>query len=550
MGRDGQMSLLEEIMKKRGFSEDFLMPEYGGFGELPDVKVAAERIILAKERGEKVMIYGDYDADGVTASTVMNETLKMVGVEVAEIMLPDRFKDGYGMSERLVGRAKELGVGLVITVDCGSGNYEIIEKLKEAGIETIVTDHHECLKELPPAVAVVNPKRRDVEVAEDLQHLAGVGVAFMVAYELMKMGAIREGQEKWLLDLVVIGTICDSMVMTGTNRVLGYYGMKVMEKTRRPGLMEMLARAQVKKVDAGTIGFRIGPRINAAGRMKSADLALKLMMTESRVEAARLAEELEGLNQQRKAEQERAAREIAERGVGEEKVLVEVGEWHEGVLGIIAGHLTEDYRRPAFALAKVGEVVKGSGRSFGEFSLAEALAHCEGVIIGGGGHAGACGVKLLPEKVDDFRKVVNDYYESLGLRGQEKYLEVEPDLKLRNFKELTIEEVEMLSKLEPYGEGNYEPVFLLSGTVVEARTMGAEGQHLKIRLRGDDGGVIEAVAFFAPEDWMGVNYGDRVGVKVHLTLNEWQGVNTVQGQILEMGGGRVMKATQCRAERR
>ena len=234
--------LFQELVEKRGYSEAFLDPKYEECFSpflLPEMKKATERISEAAKRGEKVLIYGDYDVDGVTASTVMNDALKLAGVSDVEIMLPDRFKDGYGMSKKVVQEAKEQGRTLVITVDCGSGNWKIVKELKEEGIETIVTDHHEVPEKLPEAVAVVNPKRRDVssfmeeksleENAEKLVYLrdlAGVGVAFEVARALVLEGKIRAGQEKWLLDLVLIGTICDSMKMSEENRRLCFYGMK------------------------------------------------------------------------------------------------------------------------------------------------------------------------------------------------------------------------------------------------------------------------------------------------------------------------------------
>lgn len=529
------MPLLEKIMRQRGFDAEFLTPKYGEFADLPDMDKAVGRIAQAVSDGEKVIIYGDYDADGVTASTVMRDALELAGVREVEVMLPDRFKDGYGMSRRLVERAKEVGAGLVVTVDCGSSNGEIVDELNALGVDVVVTDHHECLGELPKAVAVVNPKRRDVAVAEEMQCLAGVGVAFMVAYGLMRAGLIPEGQEKWLLDMVLIGTVCDSMLMTGANRILCYYGAKVVAKTRRVGLVELMRRAGVKTINSEAIGFQIGPRINAAGRMQSAELAFNLLNTKSRAEAARLAEELETLNSARKNEQMRAAQEIAERGVGEEKVLVEVGDWHEGVLGIIAGRLVEDYRRPAFVLSEVDGVMKGSGRSFGEFNLAEALSECQSCLVAGGGHAGACGLKLLPEQVDNFRTMVNKYYDDLNLTGQEKYLEVAEDLTLTDLSEVSVEEIEELAQLEPYGEGNSEPVMLLANMeVAEVRKMGAEGQHLKLTLRDKQGRTVPVMAFFAPEEWLKIEPTQKVSVKAHLEINEWQGAKSPEGRIISI----------------
>jgi len=488
--------VFEELLRVRGLEAGFLSPKYEDSVDpwvLPDMKKAVERIQRAVSRGEKVLIYGDYDVDGVTASTVLYDTLRLAGVspENLEIMLPNRFTDGYGMSKKVVQRAKETGVGLVMTVDCGSRNHEIIEELKEAEIEVIVTDHHECDERLPEAVAVVNPKRKDalelalegVESAQErrelekavgeLRELAGVGVAFKVAQALVLEGMIPAGQEKWLLDLVLIGTVCDSMVLRGENRRLCFYGLKVLEKTRRPGLRELMREAAVKRLDTEAIGFQIGPRLNAAGRMETAEKALGVLMTAKKTEAARLVMELEELNRRRKSEQQGAVQEIMKRGVGDEPVIVEEGEWHEGVLGIIAGRLVEEFRRPAFVLTEVDGTLKGSGRSFGEFSLAEALERCREHIIGGGGHAGACGVKVEKAKFEDFKRAVNEYYRSLELEDQMRFLGVREDLEVREFGELTLELVEELRKLEPYGEGNQEPVFLLpiGGTAVSFPTL-------------------------------------------------------------------------------
>lgn len=544
--------LFDRLVKKRGFSESFLRPEYEKLPSpwlLPDMKKAVGRIERAAKGKEKVIIYGDYDADGVTASTVMSEALKLAGASEVEVMLPDRFKDGYGMSEKVVERAKEVGASLVVTVDCGSGNREIVERLKAEGVETVVTDHHECPEELPKAVAVVNPKRRDAAKVvgnyEDyldelmwLRDLAGVGVAFMVARGMMEKGLIPAGQEKWLLDLVLIGTICDSMKMSEVNRILCFYGVKVMGKTRRAGLRELMRVSQTRKVNGETIGFQIGPRLNAAGRMANAEIALNLLRAPSKVEGAKLALELEKLNTERRSQQLAAMKEFSERGMSEDEVLVMTGKWHEGVLGIIAGKLVDEYRRPAFVLSEVEEgVLKGSGRSFGDFSLAEALKACEKSIIGGGGHAGAAGVRVLKDKLGEFRESLNEYYRSLGLTDQERFFEKEADLEVRELGGFTLEFLEELSGLEPFGPGNEMPVFgLLEMFVLDKKLMGAEGQHLRLLVRGEDGKTLKLVAFGAPEEWRGVENGERVNVLAQVEENEWNGLRSVEGRILDLRG--------------
>ena len=543
--------IFEQLVEKRGLTREFLEPQYeecAAPGALPDMAAAVQRLGQAKARGEKVLIYGDYDADGVTASTALDEALRLAGIEVAGVMLPNRFTDGYGMSRKVVERARETGAKLVVTVDCGSRNQEIVQELLEAGVETVVTDHHECGETLPAAVAVVNPKRRDVETAggvasglgavgletsaAGLRELAGVGVVFKLAQALVEAGMIPVGQEKWLLDLVLIGTICDSMRLRGENRRLVYYGMKVLEKTRRVGLQELLRTAGVKRLNGEAIGFQIGPRLNAAGRMETAETALRLLMTRRRTEAAALAEELEGLNRERRTQQQAAVREIGQRGVGKEPVIVEAGEWHEGILGIIAGRMVEEYQRPAFVLARAGYCYKGSGRSFGEFNLAEALKATEKWVISGGGHAAACGVKVPLEGLAEFAAAMNRYYEGLGLKEQERFLEVKEDLVVEDLGELTLELMEELRQLEPFGEGNAEPRFLLPEMrVMEVARLGAEGQHLRLMLEDGRGGRLKLMRFFAPEEDLRTLVGERVNVWATLAENVFRGTRSVEGRI-------------------
>ena len=543
--------IFEQLVEKRGLTREFLEPQYeecAAPGALPDMAAAVQRLGQAKARGEKVLIYGDYDVDGVTASTALDEALRLAGIEVAGVMLPNRFTDGYGMSRKVVERARETGAKLVVTVDCGSRNQEIVQELLEAGVETVVTDHHECGETLPAAVAVVNPKRRDVETmsgvavsggaagvetsAAGLRELAGVGVVFKLAQALVEAGMIPVGQEKWLLDLVLIGTICDSMRLRGENRRLVYYGMKVLEKTRRVGLQELLRTAGVKRMNGEAIGFQIGPRLNAAGRMETAETALRLLMTRRRTEAAALAEELEGLNRERRTQQQAAVREIGQRGVGKEPVIVEAGEWHEGILGIIAGRLVEEYQRPAFVLARAGDCYKGSGRSFGEFNLAEALKATEKWMISGGGHAAACGVKVPLEGLAEFAAAMNRYYEGLGLKEQERFLEVKEDLVVEDLGELTLELMEELRQLEPFGEGNAEPRFLLPEMrVTEVARLGTEGQHLRLMLEDGRGGRLKLMRFFAPEEDLRTLVGERVNVWATLAENVFRGTRSVEGRI-------------------
>lgn len=534
--------IFTQLVKSRHLDENFLNPKYENLvspSELPDMDEALDRIEKAIKNREKVLIYGDYDVDGITASTVMENALKSAGITEAEIMLPDRFIDGYGMSERLIKRAKKEKINLVVTVDCGSRNHAIIDELNRENIDTIVTDHHECDDFLPEAVAVINPHRHDFTGPETLKDLAGVGVAFKLAQGLVEKGLIKQGQEKWLLDLVLIGTICDSMMLSKENRILTYFGKIVLEKTRRPGLIELMKNAGVKSVTSESIGFQIGPRLNAAGRLKSAEISLNLLRTTSVTEAAKLAQGLEELNNQRRTEQRAATSEIEERldaVAHKTPVIIETGSWHEGILGIVAGRLVEKYHQPAFVLSEVEDgIFKGSGRSFGEFNLADALSFAGDAIIGGGGHAAAAGVQVKRENLFKFREKINQYYENLHLKNQERFLRCQADLEIENLADFNLDLIEEMSVLEPFGAGNEEPIFCLKDAfIVDQRRMGADGAHLRLDLKGKDGKIVKAIAFSAPDGWFRLSDAEPHTFLIQPTINEWNGTRSVESRLLDV----------------
>lgn len=531
--------LFTQLVNQRHLNEDFLHPKYESLTDpykLNDMERATDRIKRAIQDHERILVYGDYDVDGVTASTLMEDALKLAGAASPEIMLPDRFADGYGMSPRLIERAKDSGATLVITVDCGSRNHAIVDELNELKIDTIITDHHECEDDLPSAVAVINPKRHDYRGSEQLRNLAGVGVAFKLAEALMKKGLIPKGQEKWLLDLVLLGTICDQMLLTGENRILGFYGVKVLEKTRRPGLRELMKNAGVKSITSEAIGFQLGPRLNAAGRLETAEIALNLLRTHSAAEAASLAARLEDLNKARRTEQRAATDEITKRGLQPGPVIIETGKWHEGIIGIVAGRLVEKYHQPAFVLTEVEDgIFKGSGRSFGDFSLAAALDYAKDAIISGGGHAGAAGVRVHQKDLYAFREKINAYYDSLHLSDQERYFKTRADLTVNGLQDFTLDFLDDLKMLEPYGAGNEEPIFRLTGaTILETKRMGDQGQHLRLDLKGRDGKIIKCVAFFAPDHWLTLADDLSYDFLIKPVANEWRGTRSIEARLIDI----------------
>ena len=531
--------IFDELLKQRGLNESFLRPKYEELFDpflMQGVSVAVDRIEKARNDGEKILIYGDYDADGVTASTVLKSGLAHFGCRDVKVMLPNRFTDGYGMNMPAIAGMEEYGADLVVTVDCGSGSGAVIEEMLRRGIECIVTDHHEIPEMPEAALAVINPKRADEKYG---LRMAGVGVAFTLARALnMRMnGGACDGQEKWLLDLVTIGTICDSMVLRDENRIMSYFGMRnVLPKTRRAGLKELAKQASVdlSRIDTQAIGFQIGPRINAAGRLKSADLALDLLNTKNRAEAFSLAQELNGLNNERRKRQDEAIKEVAGSINEADRVIVACGDWHEGIVGIIAGRLVEIYKRPAFALARLEDGrLKGSGRSFGEFSLAEALQNCpDGLLLTGGGHAGACGVSILAENLEEFREQMNDYYDSLGLKNQERFLCEKSDVLLADFAEMTEELYDEIALLEPFGEGNEEPIFEIVADFVDKKVL--KEKHLSIVLRDGKGCEMKMMWFFAPKEWLSAERGGKLRALFSLMRNEWRGNVKIEGRIISL----------------
>lgn len=547
--------LFTQLLESRGITEDFLNPKYESLTDpyaLASMDEAVKRIEKAIKNKEKILIYGDYDVDGITASTLMEQTLILAGVkpENIAIMLPDRFVDGYGMSPRLVKRAIDGHVSLVITVDCGSRNHAIIDELNQNHIDTIITDHHECESANPEAVAMLNPHRQDAPTVA-LQNLAGVGVAFKLAQALAKAGLIKNGQEKWLLDLVLIGTICDHMELTKENRTLCRYGVIVLNKTRRPGLKCLMTNAGVKKISAESIGFQIGPRLNAAGRLETANISLNLLRATSSVKAASLASQLEQLNKQRRAEQQSAVKEIVQRHTDiatnlTDSVIIESGHWHEGIIGIVAGRLVEKYHQPAFVLTETTaqtpdghSIYKGSGRSFGDFNLANALEFAKNSIIKGGGHAGAAGVSVAADKLFDFREQINEYYKSLHLDPieQQNYLRAHYNLTITSLKDLTLDFLEDLAALEPFGPGNPEPIFAIENPeIIENRRMGTDGQHLRLDIKDRQGSTLKLVAFNAPESWFTLTPDDpeQHTLLIVPTENEFNGTRSVEGRLLDV----------------
>lgn len=541
------MALIDEILKSRGYStkaarEAFLSPDYIAEKHdpflLPDMHKAVERLIVAKNNNEHVVVYGDYDIDGLTASTVLLDSFNRFGIDTT-VFIPNRFVEGYGLSKTALQTIAEGGGQLVVTVDCGSLSHKEIEHANSLGLDVIVTDHHSVAETMPEAVAVINPKRTDH--AYPFIDLAGVGVAFKLVQALQtKLEGLPEGQEKWLLDLVALGTVCDVVELKGENRANVFWGLKVMQQTRRPGIQLLMAVSGVepKTLNARALGFGLGPRLNASGRLKTAQIALDLLTATDRRQALALAEELDAMNVERRAEQDRifvAASEQALLYADDPVLVVSHAQWSHGIIGIVAAKLLEKYHKPTFVLQELEDgMAKGSARSFGDFSAVEGIRATDKLLVRGGGHKLAAGVTIKTELISEWRTAINTYHRSLQLKDQTGYMLAKADVSLDDFERFDEPLLGELAKLEPYGHGNPEPVFCVRGVVVTGRrTMGAEAQHVRFTFEDGKGTYFSAVAWRSAALYA-YEIGEYVDVWLELTLNEWRGRRSVEGRIVRM----------------
>ncbi len=541
------MTLFEKILSARGLRlradrEVFLHPDYAAVKHdpflLPDMRAAVDRLKRARDKQEKIVIYGDYDIDGLSATALLLDAFASFGFEQVDAFIPNRFVEGYGMTIGAVDKVKAMGADLIVTVDCGSLCHAEIAYASELGMDTVVTDHHNVAETPPPSIAAVNPKFPGHTYP--FRDLCGAGVAFKLVQALQtELEGLPEGYEKWLLDLVALGTVCDIVTLEDENRANVYWGLEVLKKQRRTGLKALMAVSGVepKTVNARSLGFGLGPRMNAAGRLETAQHALDMLVAADGETALTASERLEMLNQKRRGIQDEIfeqACEQAEQLLDYPVLVVNAPDWNHGVIGIVASKLVERYKRPTFIISEHGDEATGSARSFGDFSAADAVRAADDVIIRGGGHGAAAGVTLAVENIPAFRERVNEFYRSLGLTAQDRYLLPRVDVEIDDFAEIDEQLVADIAQMEPFGNGNPEPVLKLShGVVLSTRRMGSDGQHVKLTIRDSGERTLQTLAFNAPETFF-CDPGDEVAVWFQPTINEWNGQRTVEGRLLHL----------------
>ena len=491
---------------------------------------ATARLATALEGGEKIAIHGDYDVDGISGTSLLVDVLRQLGAEV-EYHIPLRLKDGYGLSAEALRLAAGHGVRVAVSVDCGVSAVAEAKLARELGLDLIITDHHQVPHIRPEALAILNPHQSDCPFPA--KELAGVGVAFMLLVGLRKVlrdrGYFRSRQEPDLrlgLDLVALGTIADIAPLQGLNRTLTKLGLQLLNESRRPGVQALREVAGVKEVSCSAVGFRLGPRLNAAGRLEDAALGVQLLLTESVADAKELAALLDGFNRERQALEQETLRQAVEHldGVTNERCSIVLADerWHPGVIGIVASRLVERYGRPTVLIALEEGKGKGSGRSIRGFHLYQALADCSGHLLGFGGHEFAAGLSLEMERVEAFARE----FEALA-KSRLSAEDLQPQLWHDGevlIEELGEREVVALEGLAPFGAGNPEPCLVLRGVRVQQLQPVGEG-HLRFTAR--QGGYSMACIAFGLAERAAQLQGeiDLLGVP---GLNEWRNQKTVQ----------------------
>ena len=486
-------SLVDTLLANRGLTRDDLSVDFDALHppqQLLDLERGVERLESAIRRREKILVFGDYDADGVTSTAVMLDFLHQVGAACA-YLLPDRHRDGYGIKPPGVRRALERGADVIVTVDNGIAAVEALALAREEGVDVVVVDHHRQLADLPPAHSIINPNRRDCTYP--FKGLAGVGVTFKVVQALSQAfmdGAERRRYLNLLLDLVALGTVADVMPVLEENRVLIQRGLAVMEKSQRPGIKHLRAAAgyEDKPLNTTAVGFYLAPRINVAGRLESADLALKLLSTGQEREAVELAGQLNRLNQKRQQLQREGVAEaeelVAPEDVEEDRILVLLGErWHLGVVGLLASKLAEKYACPTVVCTEVrGDgVYTGSARSIPGYDISAGINACAQHLTSHGGHEGAAGFSMEADSFEAFRTtLIGHAREHIAPEDLQARLSVDLFLQARD---ISLQTVRQLADLEPFGAGHEVPVFAAKDCkVVSCKTVGKDRTHLKLGL--------------------------------------------------------------------
>ena len=537
LGGCGYAPLTAMVLSARGIGSPALAKDYLSCDTvlpdpflMTDMDLAVDRVRLAMGRGEKIAVFGDYDVDGITATCLLTAFLRSCGADVVSY-IPGRLEEGYGLNPIAIEYLHKEGVRLIITVDCGITAVEEAQLCKKLGIDLVITDHHECKEILPEAVAVVDPHRPDGGYPH--KNLSGVGVAF-------KLAAALSGDQDRVLeeyaDMVCLGTVADVMLLQGENRVFVAKGLQSLRTTRRPGIAALMQESGCAQetVSASSIGFMLAPRINAAGRMGQIELAIELFLTDDPRKASELARQLCDLNRQRQNVEsgiyDQAVSMLPEGRTPEAIVLADES-WHQGVVGIVASRIAEEFCCPTFLICLDGEHGKASSRSFGGFNLFASQTTLSDLLESYGGHELAAGFTISRSQIPAFRKAICElaaayYSDDTPRTCIDIDCAIEPEY-------LTIRGIESLNQLEPTGNGCPKPVLMIKKMTVDRIQMVGGGKHMRLRLRCGRNAV-NAIYFSATPESAAIRQGDVVDVAFNPQINEFRGERSVQMNILDI----------------
>lgn len=533
--------LVNRGMKDAGSIKDFLYPSLKKIHDpflMPDMRAAVDRLRAAIDRDETVLVHGDYDADGITATSLLVSTFNALGLKTC-YHIPNRITEGYGLSSKGIEKASAMKADLIVTVDCGISSEAEVAAAGALGMDVIVTDHHEPPETLPSAVAVVDPHR--IDSIYPFKYLAGVGVAFKLVQALFLELRVEsyESRIEELLDLVALGTIADSVPLTGENRVLVTYGLKrINDSLARTGILALKESAGVNGGSrAGALSFSLIPRINAAGRLDDAGEVVELFLTQDRGRAdavAHLLEEQNRTRQQIEADVLKTALEMIAPDDPGPAIVLSSPDWHPGVIGIVASRLVDLYYRPVFLFSVNGNIVRGSARSIPPFHLYKGIAGCADLLLGYGGHRQAAGLRLELDNLPAFRDRINRAVENeLTPEDMVPVLEIEAAVR---FSDLSFSLSNQLALLEPYGESNRQPVLGAKGIdIVSQKIVGSN--HLKMQLRQDNLSM-DTIGFGMGKQIDNLGRASSLDIAFVLGVNEWNGSKNLQLQLKGIRPGR------------
>ena len=552
-----------QLLKNRGLIEPqeieaFLSADYEKYSHDPflftDMERAVALTISHIKAGNKIVIYGDYDADGVTSSAILWSVLTSLHAK-AEVYIPNRVTEGYGLNIPAIDEIISSGVKLIITVDNGIRNKKEVEYIKKANVDVVITDHHVAppdKNELPDSL-IINPVLVDEKYP--FKYLAGVGVAAKLALAIIMRSTLEQQVkaklENKIMDLVAIGTIADCVTLLGENRVLVKKGLEVLNKTNRIGLKELFSVAKInndKKLDSWNIGFQISPRLNAAGRMDHANTAYELLITKDKEEAEALARDLNNSNIDRQKITEEIVFEIIksidlESLASGKKIIIAVSPsiydsakepWNEGIIGLVAGRISEKYYLPVLVITGNENEIKGSGRSIEEFNVIKAVESLNKNLEKYGGHAAACGFSIAGQNnLENFIKEITSLAgEQLSQMNLLPTLSIDAELDFALLDEQLVEQIENLA---PFGEDNPKPVFLSREVnIVDIMNMGIDNKHIKLKLKTDNSRIRNAIGFGQAEMWKDFKIGDKIDIVYYLEINDFNGRREVQLKIVDI----------------